>query len=867
MGTASSMSDLNPQQFTNTVKKIINDAGDLAKREGNPTIAPLHMAYVMFSDPSSIAVQAATRLSVTTAANSPLLASLSSAISSLTSQSPAPPNPSLSSLAVEALQAASGAMAERKDSYLAADSLLHGLVTNSKVASIWTSSTGKSTDDLKLALDQLRGSARADSENAEGAFDALAKYGIDLTEQAAAGELDPVIGRDDEIRRVVRILARRTKNNAVLIEPPGVGKTAIAEGLAQRIVEGDVPESLDVKIVSLDMGSLVAGAKYRGEFEERLKAVLKEVTDANGEVILFIDEIHTVMGAGKSDGAMDAANLLKPLLARGKLRCIGATTLDEYRKHIEKDSAFERRFQPVYVSEPSVPDTISILRGLKKTYEQHHGVQILDAALIAAAKLSDRYISGRFLPDKAIDLVDEACASQRVALDSQPPIIDSLTRKKLQLQVEATALASEKGKDAKKRLTRVQAEIAGIGAELEPLLATYHKEKSRIDEIRRIKKKIQDVERKIAAAEREGNISTAADLKFYALPDLTARLQVLESPSSRKPSTPSASSSSSSSHPMDTSSASSISSTTSEAELENALLSETVDPSHIAAVIARWTDIPVEELSADENAKLARMPALLNARVIGQPHAVRAVAHAIQRSRVGLARPNGPTGSFLFSGPTGSGKTELCKALAGFLFQDESHVVRIDCSEYGEKHSVARLIGAPPGYVGYDEGGVLTEAIRRRGYSVVLFDEVEKAHPDIFNVLLQVLDDGRLTDGQGRTVDFTNTLIVLTSNLGAESLLEWQLSRNVDLSPPASPPAKKMKNLVGDPSAPSSDDDDDPTAECSCAPKIPDSVRDAIMARIKGHFRPEFINRLDDIVIFSPLDPEDLKSILDLELS
>merc|ERR1711916_689 len=536
--TASSMSDLNPQQFTNTVKKIINDAGDLAKREGNPTIAPLHMAYVMFSDPSSIAVQAATRLSVTTAANSPLLASLSSAISSLTSQSPAPPNPSLSSLAVEALQAASGAMAEWKDSYLAADSLLHGLVTNSKVASIWTSSTGKSTDDLKLALDQLRGSARADSENAEGAFDALAKYGIDLTEQAAAGELDPVIGRDDEIRRVVRILARRTKNNAVLIGPPGVGKTAIAEGLAQRIVEGDVPDSLDVKIVSLDMGSLVAGAKYRGEFEERLKAVLKEVTDANGEVILFIDEIHTVMGAGKSDGAMDAANLLKPPLARGKLRCIGATTLDEYRKHIEKDSDFERRFQPVYVSEPSVPDTVSILRGLKKTYEQHHGVQILDAALVAAAKLSDRYISGRFLPDKAIDLVDEACASQRVALDSRPPIIDSLTRKKLQLQVEATALASEKGKDAKKRLTRVQAEIAGIEAELEPLLATYHKEKSRIDEIRRIKKKIQDVERKIAAAEREGNISTAADLKFYALPDLTARLQVLESPSSRKPPRP-----------------------------------------------------------------------------------------------------------------------------------------------------------------------------------------------------------------------------------------------------------------------------------------------------------------------------------------
>jgi ATP-dependent Clp protease ATP-binding subunit ClpB len=623
-------------------------------------------------------------------------------------------------------------------------------------------------------------------------FENLSKYGQDLVAMAKEGKFDPVVGRDDEIRRVIQVLSRRTKNNPVLIGEPGVGKTAIVEGLAQRIVRGDVPANLQSQLFTLDIGLLVAGAKYRGEFEERLTAVLKEVKEAEGGVILFIDEIHLVLGAGKAEGAMDAANLLKPMLARGELRCIGATTLGEYRKHVEKDPAFERRFQQVYVGEPSVEATISILRGIKEKYEAHHGVTIADSALVIAAQLSARYITNRYLPDKAIDLVDEACANVRVQLDSQPEIIDRLERQKLQLEIEEKALELEKDTASKDRIKKVKDEIQRIDEELKPLKLKYETEKTRLDEIAKLKEKLESLKLKMTDAEMKRDLALVADLKYYAIPELEKKIQQLTLEKNKR-------------------------------KDENALLQERVGPEQITEVVSRWTGIPVNRLSQTERDRLLHLRDALHKRVIGQDKAVDAVVEAVLRSRAGLSRRDKPTGSFLFLGPTGVGKTELAKALAGELFDDDKHIIRIDMSEYMERHSMTRLIGAPPSYVGYEEGGQLTEAVRRRPYNVVLFDEVEKAHTDVLNLLLQVLDDGRLTDGQGRTVDFSNVVVILTSNIGSEYLA------GVDT--------------------------------------VNDDVRERVMARVRQHFRPEFLNRLDDIITFSPLSKRELYKVIEKQLN
>ena len=685
---------------------------------------------------------------------------------------------------------------EFEDDYISIEHLLLAYSKDDRFGKALFKEFGLSENNLKEIIKQVRGNQKVTDQNPEGKYEALEKYGRDLTQLAREGKLDPVIGRDDEVRRTIQILSRRTKNNPVLIGEPGVGKTAIVEGLAQRIINRDVPESLrDRKLIALDMGSLIAGAKYRGEFEERLKAVLKEVTDSQGNIILFIDEIHTVVGAGATQGAMDAGNLLKPMLARGELRCIGATTLDEYRKYIEKDAALERRFQEVLVNEPNVVDTISILRGLKERYEVHHGVKISDTALVAAAMLSNRYISDRFLPDKAIDLVDESAAKLKMEITSKPEELDEVDRKILQLEMERLSLQKEEDKASRERLERLEKELADLKEEQSQLNAQWQAEKEVIDQIRKLKETIDQVNLEVQQAERDYDLNKAAELRYGKLTDLQRQVKDLESKIEERQTT------------------------------GKTLLREEVIESDIAEIISKWTGIPISKLVESEKEKLLQLEEELHERVIGQEEAVTAVSEAIQRSRAGLSDPNRPTASFIFLGPTGVGKTELAKALAKNLFDTEEAIVRIDMSEYMEKHSVSRLIGAPPGYVGYDEGGQLTEAIRRRPYSVILFDEIEKAHADVFNIMLQILDDGRLTDSQGRVVDFKNTIIIMTSNIGSQYILD----------------------VAGDDTH-------------------YDEMRSRVMEAMRNSFRPEFLNRIDEIIIFHSLQKEQLREIVKLQV-
>jgi ATP-dependent Clp protease ATP-binding subunit ClpB len=695
--------------------------------------------------------------------------------------------PQLTPELVRVLDSAQQTSTRTGDEYVAQDRLLVALAESNTPAGRALKSGGVTPQALEKAVNDVRKGRKVTSPNAESNFDALKKYARDVTAVAREGKLDPVIGRDEEIRRTIQVLARRTKNNPVLIGEPGVGKTAIVEGLALRIVNGDVPEALKGKqLLSLDLGAMVAGSKYRGEFEERLKAVLKEIEDAQGQVILFIDEMHTLIGAGRADGAMDASNLIKPELARGTLHCIGATTLTEYRKHVEKDAALARRFQPVFVGEPTVEDTISILRGIKEKYELHHGVRIADAALVAAATLSKRYITDRFLPDKAIDLIDEASSRLRMQVDSKPEALDELDRRVIQLKIEREALTKESDPASKDRLARLEKELADLEDRSNAMTAAWKSEKDQVQETQKLKERLDQARSEVEVAQRRGDLARASELKYGVIPDIERQLAK---------------------------------------ESDGKLVNEAVTEESIAAVVSRWTGVPVDKMLEGERAKLLRMEDELRRRVVGQEEALKAVANAVRRARAGLQDPNRPIGSFLFLGPTGVGKTELTKALAAFLFDDDRAMVRIDMSEFMEKHSVSRLVGAPPGYVGYDEGGVLTEAVRRRPYQVILFDEVEKAHEDVFNILLQVLDDGRLTDGQGRTVDFKNTIIVLTSNLGSDILAHQK--------------------------------EGEPTA----------MVQGEVMAIVRQHFRPEFLNRLDEIVLFRRLQRSDMASIVEIQLA
>jgi ATP-dependent Clp protease ATP-binding subunit ClpB len=777
---------MDPEAFTEMASKAIVAAQSLARERQHSMLAPVHLVAALFNDPEGLARRICIKCEVEP---KDVIDNLEKLLGKISKQSPPPESLHTTGKFLEILRVAKEIQKKQDDSHITVDHLLQASLKDEEMKRA-LQQAGLNEEKLVNTIKQVRGGRKVESKSAESVYEALSQYGHDLIQMAKDGKLDPVIGRDEEIRRVIQILSRRTKNNPVLIGEPGVGKTAIVEGLAQRMVRGDVPNNLKCKLFTLDMGLLVAGAKYRGEFEERISAVLKEVKEAKGQIILFIDEIHLVLGAGKAEGAMDAANLLKPMLARGELRCIGATTLAEYRKHVEKDPAFERRFQQVMVGEPSVAATVSILRGLKEKYEAHHGVTISDSALVMAAQLSARYISARFLPDKAIDLVDEACASTRVQLDSQPEVIDKLERQKLQLEIEMKALEKEKDAVSKERMKRVQKDIDAIDKQLEPLMAKYESQKGRLGEIQELTKKLESLRIKMADFERRHDLERVADLKYFAIPEVEKKIAALKESEKNK------------------------------AQEEEALLHERVGVEQIMEVVSRWTGIPMQRLSQGQRERILKLGENLHKRVIGQDEAVEAVADAVIRSRSGLAKKGKPTGSFLFLGPTGVGKTELAKALAGELFDDDKHIIRIDMSEYMEKHAMSRLIGAPPGYVGFEEGGQLTEAVRRRPYNVVLFDEVEKAHGDVLNLLLQVLDEGRITDGQGRTVDFSNTVIILTSNIGSEYLI-------------------------------------------NATPSTRESAHERVMQRLKEHFRPEFLNRLDDMIIFEPLQQKDLYAVIE----
>ena len=787
---------MDPNRMTEKAQDSIRQAQNLAQKGGQSQIEAEHMAVALLAEDGGVARRIVEKAGAKAGA---LVERLQQALSRLPRVSGPGAQPGqvyVSPRVNEILMAAEAKAQQMKDEYVSVEHLLLALaeVKDGPVAEALRAA-GLTPEKLLEATAAVRGSQRVTSPNPEGTYEALEKYGRDLTALAQQGKLDPVIGRDEEIRRVIQILSRRTKNNPVLIGPPGVGKTAIVEGLAQRIVRGDVPEGLKGKrVVTLDMGALVAGAKYRGEFEERLKAVLKAVQDAQGEIILFIDELHTVVGAGAAEGAMDASNLLKPALARGELHCIGATTLDEYRKHIEKDAALERRFQPVMVDQPSVEDTISILRGLKERYEIHHGVRIKDSALVAAATLSHRYIADRFLPDKAIDLVDEAAARLRTEIDSMPAELDEITRRVLQLEIEREALKKETDTASQNRLRKLEEELTKLQAEAKTLREQWEREKAALERPRQLRKRIEEVKLEIEKATRAYDLNRVAELQYGTLASLEKELKEVEAQAA--------------------------------AIGGRRLIKEEVDEEDIAEVVSRWTGIPVSKLMEGEMQKLLRLEEELHHRVVGQDEAVRAVADAVVRARAGIKDPKRPIGSFLFLGPTGVGKTELARALAATLFDDEDNIVRLDMSEYMEKHTVARLIGAPPGYVGYDEGGQLTEAVRRKPYSVVLLDEIEKAHPDVFNVLLQVLDDGRLTDGQGRTVSFKNTVIIMTSNIGSQLILE---QRGAD-------------------------------------ERSYQRMREQVLEALRRQFRPEFLNRVDEVVVFRALTEAELAKIVEIQL-
>ncbi|CAN7334928.1 ATP-dependent chaperone ClpB [Bosea sp. LjRoot9] len=781
---------MNIEKYTDRSKGFLQAAQTIAQREGHQQFTPEHLLKALLDDNEGMAAgligraggdaKLALQLTDTALAKLPKVSGGGAS------------GPHLTPGLARVFDTAEKAAEKAGDSFVTVERLLLALaIEKDSEAGKALAKAGVNPQGLNTAIEAIRKGRTADSASAEQSYDALKKYARDLTAAAREGKLDPVIGRDEEIRRTIQVLSRRTKNNPVLIGEPGVGKTAIAEGLALRIVNGDVPESLkDKELLSLDMGSLIAGAKYRGEFEERLKAVLNEVSAADGGVILFIDEMHTLVGAGKADGAMDASNLLKPALARGDLHCIGATTLDEYRKYVEKDAALARRFQPVFVDEPSVEDTVSILRGLKEKYEQHHRVRITDSALVAATTLSNRYITDRFLPDKAIDLMDEASARLRMQVDSKPEELDSIDREIVRLRIEQEALKKESDAGSKERLKRLESELADLETRSATITAKWKAEKDKLGQAAEIKTKLDNARNELAQAQRKGEYQRAGELAYGEIPQLEKLLGEIEAIG-------------------DTS----------------GMVEEAVTADHVAQIVSRWTGVPVDRMLQGEKEKLLRMEEVLAARVVGQREAVEAVSTAVRRARAGLQDPNRPIGSFMFLGPTGVGKTELTKALAAFLFDDDTAMVRIDMSEYMEKHSVARLIGAPPGYVGYEEGGALTEAVRRRPYQVVLFDEVEKAHPDVFNVLLQVLDDGRLTDGQGRTVDFRNVLIIMTSNLGSEYLVNQ------------------------------------PEGEDS------DAVRDEVMGVVRQAFRPEFLNRIDDIILFHRLQRADMGAIVDIQMT